>query len=662
MSDSTHHESNQSHVGQHDHSASSLPTQQPPGIGTDKHATPFPPEGLEIAGNSPPPIPQETSGVSHRVDRSHSAGSNLFGFQQDASIANPGSSEQAEMLYQAGQIADQLRAQFDELNRRERSLNEQLAAVDQERRSMRLWAKELQSEIDVRRAQLAEEEEELRRRKQEQFREAGQLQTAQVRIVEEREQLQEELEQELEVERRKVDEEKASLVQQQAELSAQIEKHQTEHEQLLREARETLDAERTVFLMEYESGKAKLEEEQSEWFAQSKAERERMVRERREHEETLEYTRRQIETLKAEQEEIADRKTGEVAEKIELQKQEFQAEVEQVRAQLKQQQTTNDNRFHFQEEHLRKTRQELESARSEYLRQCQLDKMRFAERESILDLRRRQLEYYRLLLEEREMSVQREQQLVQRKTNQQEDELAHDRLRLRQQREQWERLREAQQSELRRQQDMLALHAQNLEDRKSRLDELRTDMEATHRETLEMRIALEEAWARLNQQLGEDNARERVQQLRDALSEHYRSVRESISRQRAEVEEACNRLLQQRDEFRAERQTLTEFVNERENELQTWEAKLHREMETLDTREEAWRAARDRWSQEKIDAEEVIRDLLRQLTDLNSPGHFSLPEAMPSHPQSAVENSRQINGAGDSQTDPTTEHHVDPRD
>lgn len=49
------------------------------------------------------------------------------------------------------------------------------------------------------------------------------------------------------------------------------------------------------------------------------------------------------------------------------------------------------------------------------------------------------------------------------------------------------------------------------------------------------------------------------------------------------------------------------------------ESDLQTQAEQLNVRESAWRSASQRWINEKIEAEAVIRDLLEQLTSLTEP-------------------------------------------
>ncbi len=184
---------------------------------------------------------------------------------------------------------------------------------------------------------------------------------------------------------------------------------------------------------------------------------------------------------------------------------------------------------------------------------------------------------------------------------------------LRRDRATWESDRESQKADLRRQHDMLALHAESLETRRQRLDRLRAELEETNRQTLELRLAVEEASAQLMQTAGAEATKQRIDEARAILAEYYRHTRESLMQQRQEVEQAQMRVHQQREEFKAERQMLVEWVYAQEEQLAVRERELHSQRDSLATRETGWQKAADRWTNEKLEAESVIRDLLKQL-------------------------------------------------
>lgn len=273
------------------------------------------------------------------------------------------------------------------------------------------------------------------------------------------------------------------------------------------------------------------------------------------------------------------------------------------------------NRIRFQEEHLQKLRREFEAAQAAFHHEKQRTQEMFVETETQLQRRRIQLDRHREILEEREAGLDRRQVLLGKSRRAELDALALDRQRLDADQQDWETVRETQHAELERKNEILQLNAENLEARQARLDELRTELEETNCRTMEMRLAVEEACAQLAQAVGPDVARQRIESAQLALSQHYRHARETLVRHRQELEEFQRGVLEQRDQFRTEQQTLTEWIARRDEELQYRTENFKAEQANIQAREEAWQETRERWLQEKLEAEAVIQDLLRRLED-----------------------------------------------
>lgn len=339
------------------------------------------------------------------------------------------------------------------------------------------------------------------------------------------------------------------------------------HESLLRE-RQSLNAEREQFVIDREQDRQALEE----WQVQQRREIER-----RHHD--------------------------------------FLAEQEQLRLQIQQERVLLDSRHRFQQDHLHKSMQEFEVAQAEFRREQQTGRMRLEQIESQTLLRSRQLARLRELIDEQQRSVERERDVLTKERKSFDERLRLDREQLREERESWEQERDIQRADLRRQQDMLALHAENLESRRQRLDRLRGELEETNRQTLEMRLTVEESCAQLMQTAGADVTKQRIEEARSVLAEYYRHTRDSLIQQRQELEQWHLRQQQHQEEFRNERQALVEWVSRQEQQFAEREQALAHELQSLETREQTWRAAADRWTQEKLQAESVIRDLLRQLAE-----------------------------------------------
>ncbi len=288
-------------------------------------------------------------------------------------------------------------------------------------------------------------------------------------------------------------------------------------------------------------------------------------------------------------------------------------EHDQAEAALKQERVLLESRHRFQQDHLQRAMHDFEKGQDEFRREQQLLRTRQEETQAQNMLRSRQLDRQRDLLGERQKSIERERELLLKERRAMEARAAADNDSYRHERIAWVAERDSQKADIRRQQDMLALHAENLETRRQRLDRLRAELEETNRQTLELRLAVEETAAQLMQTAGSEVVKRRIDEAHAILGEYYRHTRESLMGQRQELEQARMRLQQQRDEFRGERQMLVEWVSQEERQLAAGEDELRREREAIDQREAGWRQTAQRWTNERLEAESVIRDLLRRL-------------------------------------------------
>jgi hypothetical protein len=291
------------------------------------------------------------------------------------------------------------------------------------------------------------------------------------------------------------------------------------------------------------------------------------------------------------------------------------AEHDQAESDLKQQSALLENRHRFQQDHLQRTMQEFEATQNAFRREQQVARTRDEETRTQILLHRGQIDRQREILDERQQSIDRERQVLFKERRAMEDRLAHETEELRSGRAAWEAERDSQKADLRRQQDMLALHADNLETRRQRLDSLRGELEETNRQTLELRLAVEETAAELMQTVGSEVAQRRIDEAHAILGEYYRHTRESLMAQRQELEQGLVKMQQQREEFRSERQLLVEWISQQEEQLAQREQILALEQQAIESRDSEWRVHAQGLTNDKLHAESVIRDLLGKLSE-----------------------------------------------
>ena len=141
-------------------------------------------------------------------------------------------------------------------------------------------------------------------------------------------------------------------------------------------------------------------------------------------------------------------------------------------------------------------------------------------------------------------------------------------------------------------------------------------------------MIVEQVRAEIDRSVGTEEADALIQQVQSQLHEQWKHVRESLVQQRDELEDTRQSIVRLRDEFRDEREVLTNWVSQREYQLKAAEEALTRERANSQLAENRWTAARDRWRQEKIEAENIIRGLLLQLEIMASvPPDISYPSA-----------------------------------
>lgn len=421
----------------------------------------------------------------------------------------------ADPLSQARQIAEYLHERYSDLHRREQRLNSQLADLDQERRSLRMWVSECEAAIQERDAEVQQRD--------------------------------------------------AACVAREATCL------ELEHELQARKAA----------LLEQEHD---LQHIQARWREEWEQERQGLKRE-------LDQQWLQLQNDQAH----------------------FQLVKEGQLADIQQERSLLMNRIRFQEDHLQKLRREFETAQAAFHAERQRTQSEFNTTATQQALRQTQLNRYRELLAEREESLARQHTLIGKSRRAEMEGLNQDRQRLEADQRDWQMVRDRQQQELERKSKVLQLNAENLEARQSRLEQLRLEVEETNRKTIEMRLAVEEACAQLAQAVGPDLARQRIEASQQALSDHYRHAHETLVRHRQELEQFHRSLLQQRDEFRSEEQTLSEWIAKRDEELQVREWEFREAQAAVLEREQNWRKTRENWLREKLEAEAVIRDLLQRL-------------------------------------------------
>jgi hypothetical protein len=503
------------------------------------------------------------------------------------------------------------------------------AMVDRELEVERLALKQTRQALDEERQALAQESEKRRREQEESVRAAN------AKLEAERALLRTQLVAQLDAERAEFERERAEWNARQtaeeqalgnrrgiAESAAQRAQeelhsiHQRELDELRRtgEAQESqLAAERKTIEEERQQLAAERQRFSDELAELRKSQTDEMERERLRVREEIENSRRELDAVRSRIEDDLKRRVEEREQNLREEQKKLEEQHREQLSRLEQERGLLENRVRFQQDHLQKARKEVEAAQQELRRQHQADRTELEQREAALRLRQEQLAHVRALLDEREESLAREHALIAEKRSIAESQCQKERDALAKERAAWESDRDAREKDLRNREATLAADAQRLESRRVRLDALRTELEETHRSTLEMRLAIEEVWSQLSQHAGTEAAKRRLADTQQLLQDDWRQARESLAAQRRELGELEAAIRERRAELEREKKEAAEAAHARQTALERHRKQLAEETAALHVREQELNELRERWANEKIEVEQIIRGLLAQL-------------------------------------------------
>jgi len=530
------------------------------------------------------------------------------------------------------QLLQQLEADLDE---REAQLNRQAAQLEAERLAWR--QQQAAQREDLRRAefQLQEQRSEIAARQQELTALGDSLVECQQQLAAERDRVRDTVLEELQAERDELRQVRSQLDIAAEFLESERSRLAREEEQLQERLEQQLQSERQrlweELSQEWQVRNIVFEEERAAWDRDCETLRK-----------TIDDERQRYQSLIAAWEQELSHQRANLAQDLHERRLQAEADWEALVAQrerefaerqteLQRERVLLENRLRFQQEHLDKVRLDLERAQNEFRAERQRERQQLEDDARQLQRRQAQLGAYRRTLEELVRAIDREHDTVLKCREAWASTVDGDRQTLDDERRLWEEDRQRQQTELRRQQELIREQVEQLEGRRLRLERLRAELEDTHRTTLELRLAVEETWAQIAHSTGSDeDARVKVEQSRQALVLYYQQLHDALEDHRRELAEQLAWFDQQRSEFHEERQTVLHWLNDRDERLRAEEARQLAAATELATHDAAWRAARDRWLSEKLEAERVIRQLVSQLADValgERPESSSLPSS-----------------------------------
>lgn len=502
-------------------------------------------------------------------------------------VPNP---DELRLLKQASEAAEKLHAQFANLKIREQELEGRSRQLD-----------EAAAEQDAKERQLKRQAEALSERSELLVSRRGDLERLEAEVTQQREALTAEAMREVDVAKAGVLALQQTFNDERDQFRAETAIKREKWEKELKERRELLDQNRARLAVQ-------IRDEVSREFADFERERDAWLVER---DETNKRLNEQSEELRRQRDQFEEHLANE--------RQRVHNELEIERDKFEREQAVLGNRYTFQIDHLTRSREELNEELRIFRREQQRFVMEAGEFRDLHKSRLEQFDRYRSLLDQREASLQRQIHLLREASGTQAAQAKAIKQRIDDERAAWVAEKRTQKSELDRLRQSLAAHVENLEERHRRLDSLRDELEGTHAATLEARIAVEQVFAQASQALGIDAAESRVAAARTAISNHYARLRESLASERRDVIGEREKLDQQLLEMQSARDEVMQFLAERDEAHRLREEELAQVEAGRDDRESHWREAQQRWQKERMEAEGIIRDLLRHISEMHRP-------------------------------------------
>jgi hypothetical protein len=501
--------------------------------------------------------------------------------------------------------------------------------VDRELEVERIAIQQTQQALDEERRALAEEIEKRRREREEMVR------SLQAQLTNERNSQRAQLDTQAAAERAAFEAEKAAWdrrrsqedeelskrreVSQSASERAQEEMHAVRRREFdeLRREREAFETQDLAARQSLSADREKLEADRRRFSDElgelKRIQIEEIERERAAVRDEIEASRRDLDSVRSRIEEDLKQRVDAREQNLREEQRKLEEQHREQLGRLEQERNLLENRLRFQQEHLQKARQEVEAAQNELRRQHQSDRTDLEAREAACRLRFEQVAHVRALIEEREQSLEREHSLKADQHQGRETDLASREEEFTRERDAWVELRQEREAELERRETAVAAESDRLDKRRERLEGLRTELEETHRATLEMRMAIEEVWAQFSEAAGGETAKRRLAETQRRLQDDTQQARDTVERERKELALLQSAIQAQRHELAKESQEAAVAAKERREEFDRRSRAIAENAGSMRTREEQVHALREQWITEKIEVERIIRGLLVQL-------------------------------------------------
>jgi hypothetical protein len=152
-----------------------------------------------------------------------------------------------------------------------------------------------------------------------------------------------------------------------------------------------------------------------------------------------------------------------------------------------------------------------------------------------------------------------------------------------------------------------------LERQKAGVEQLRSEVLALHRQSLEMRLVAEQLWSQITGRLSPTEATHTIAQLRLKLAEQFQLEEDNLEAKRRELVALGERIAGQHAELKQLQSGLREWATARQAEIEQQAAELVQRELALDVAHDEHRQAQHTWQADRRRLEQQLRELTAQL-------------------------------------------------
>ena len=176
--------------------------------------------------------------------------------------------------------------------------------------------------------------------------------------------------------------------------------------------------------------------------------------------------------------------------------------------------------------------------------------------------------------------------------------------------------REAMLADLDQQKLAFRRRSDELDSRQAAIRQMQGEVARVQRETLEMRLATEELWARLCGTMAPAALTRSLGQIRLQLADQNRLAHQDLAQQKSDLQALAARLDEQHEKLARQRGEVQAWAERRQTEIEAQAAVLVSREQDLDRQEAQFKAQARAWSEERHGYQKEMRRMLRQLRQM----------------------------------------------